>query len=43
MGPMKMVANRTTRKDNNKTQITNINNDDNSMSILKKINQTRIK
>ena len=39
---MKVVDNRTTRKDNNKNQTTNIIYDHNSMSILKK-NHNKIK
>ena len=34
---MKLVVNRTTRKDKSKNQITNIKYDQNSMSIFKKI------
>ena len=36
-GPMKLVFKRTTRKDNQKNQIANINYDQNSMSIIKKL------
>ena len=36
LGPMNLVVNRTTRKDNNKNQITNINYDQNPMPIINK-------
>ena len=42
-GPINVVDNRTTSKDNNKNQTTNIICDQNSMSIIKKIIITKLK